>query len=47
MGIYRLLSSSLETAIDIISSELDKIVNLNSPVVMLGNVDSESEEKET
>lgn len=47
MGIYRLISSSLETAIDIISSELDKIVNSNSPVVMLGNikVDSESEEK--
>lgn len=47
MGIYRLLNSSLETAIDIISSELDKIANSNSPVIILGNikVDSESEEK--
>lgn len=47
-GIHRPPSSSFETVIDIISSELDKIATPNNPVVMKGdiNLDSLVESKE-
>lgn len=45
MGIYRPPSSSFETVIYIISSELDKIATPNNPVVMKGDINLQSSGK--
>lgn len=49
MGIYRPPNNNVDTAIDIISSELDKITPPNNPVILMGdiNVDNLVESEET
>ncbi|KAG8267519.1 hypothetical protein J6590_050084 [Homalodisca vitripennis] len=48
MGIYRPPQTNLDDLTDVISTELDKLINLNNPIVIMGdiNVDNLTNNKE-